>query len=524
MCQNHELSFDILEFTPPHEETKEDSDVMRIGILLGLIRALIEGSMSGTGDRRSAASSSGSRSRVWFTALFLIPILASTSPGTPLRGMDPARGMDAIARPVVDEGDVLGLSIAVVRGDSVLFAKGYGYSDLERRTPCDEHSIYWIASVTKMFTAATVLRMMEQGSIDLDHSLTRYLPELGSRWDSVTVRHSLNHTSGIPDFVIASERRALDQGLPTDDAFTLAWTKAADPSFPCGARWSYTNTAFHLAGIAGERASGEPFEVGLARAITRPLELSRTGFAFSDSLRGKWRVYHFENDSIAPFRLYEEFPFFTDGGMVSTVLEVAKTLRGLFQGRILQSASLEQMTRPTDTSCGAIDYGLGVRLGSLDRHSKWGHTGGHDGILAAAAYYPDDSLAVVVLLNTDGSVDATDIEARVARLWLGIPAPTPSEIRLAPADMEEIAGIYEMRGEGLSMRYEIFVENGQLIERRLASDSQPVPLRHIGGEVFANSDWGETRLVSKHRARPCGMLIETWGGFFGDVAYRVRQP
>lgn len=460
----------------------------------------------------------------WLAALSLISVCAPPSPGTPLRDMDPARGVDAIAIPVVAQGDVLGLSIAVVRGDSVLFAKGYGHSDLERRAPCDQHSIYWIASVTKMFTAATLLRLTEEGSLDLGHSLTRYLPELGSRWDSVTVRHSLNHSSGIPDFVVASERRAIDQGLPTDDAFTLAWARKAEPSFPCGARWSYTNTAFHLAGMAGERASGESFEDCLARAITRPLGLSRTGFGFSDSLLGKWRVYHFEDDALAPFRLYEEFPVFTDGGMVSTVLEVATTLRGLFEGRILQSATVEQMTRPTHTSCGAIDYGLGLRLGTLDGHSKRGHTGGHDGILAAAAYYPDDSLAVVVLLNTDGSADATDIEARVARLWLGIPAPAPSEARLAASEMEEIAGIYEMLGEGPSRRYEIYVENGRLIERRVAPDATPVPLRHVGGEVFANADWGETRLVSKHRARPCGMLIETWGGFFGDVAYRVRHP
>lgn len=441
----------------------------------------------------------------------------------PLRGAELIRQVDALAVPIISSGTVLGLSIAVVQGDSVLFARGYGHADLERTVPCDENSVYWIASVTKLFTAATLLRLAEDGLLDLDLSVTHYLPELGGRWDSVTVWHSLNHTSGIPDFVLEGDARAREQGISIDHAFALDWTQRAQPLFPPGSRWTYTNTAFYLAGMIGERVSGEQFDAALTRAIVKPFGLSSTGPGFSDALRGRWRVFRLDGDALVDFRLVNDHPFFTDGYMCSTVLEVAAVLRDLFDGRVLRDESLRRMICRSPTRYGDVGYGLGVRLGTMDGRSKMGHTGGYFGTIAAAAYYPDDSLAVVVLLNTDagGDAEATDLEAKVARLALGIPAASLDEVPLTAEQIERLSGTFEMISEGQTKRYELYGENGRLMERRLAPAAEPYALRHIGGGTFASPDWGEVRLVASLDGGSIETLIETWGGFFGDIAYRV---
>jgi CubicO group peptidase (beta-lactamase class C family) len=116
--------------------------------------------------------------------------------------------VEAIALPLVSSGDVLGLSIAVVEDESVLLARGYGHTDLALTTPCDPDTVYWIASVTKLFTAATVLRLAEEGQVDLGRELSHYLPEVGKQWDGVRLHHLLSHTSGIPDFTAEADGRA----------------------------------------------------------------------------------------------------------------------------------------------------------------------------------------------------------------------------------------------------------------------------------------------------------------------------
>jgi CubicO group peptidase (beta-lactamase class C family) len=463
-------------------------------------------------------------------AILFLPLLVLSScnrepPLTgPLRGAELARRVDEIAGPLVSSGQVLGLSIAVVRGDSVLFARGYGHEDLARTIPSTERSVYWIASVTKVFAAATALRLVEEGRLELDRSLTHLLPELGSQWDRVTVRHCLNHTSGIPDFLLDVDRRATEQRLPIDHPYVLEWTRRAEPLFSPGARWTYTNTAFHLAGIVIERVAGEPFAAALDRTILAPLRLSSTGFGFDDRMRGRWRVYRHDADSIVDFELLNEFALFTDGGLSSSALDVAAALQGIFGGRVLRPESVEQMVRPSPTGYGDMGYGLGVRLGSLDGHRKLGHTGGYEAIVAAAGYYPDDSLAVVVLLNTDGTVQAAELEARIARLALGLSAPSFEEVPLTAEQMERLTGTFEMVSEGEKKRYELYVDRGRLMERRVAPGAKPFALSHVGAGTFANPDWGELRLVTSQGADRVRTIVETWGGFFGDVAYRVEEP
>jgi hypothetical protein len=238
-------------------------------------------------------------------------------------------------------------------------------------------------------------------------------------------------------------------------------------------------------------------------------------------LRGTWSVFLAEDGAIVDFPLINDYPVFTDGGLSSTVLELARVLRGLFAGSLLTPESIVALSTPSVTSRGEVGYGLGLRLGELGGHRKVGHTGGYFGTLATAAYYPDDAIAIVVLMNTDGTGDAPTLEAQIARLVLGIPPSATEDVPLTSQEIANLSGTFEMLSEGQLKRYERRGVDGHIVDRRDLPGAEPYSLTHLGSGVFTRPEWGELRLLSS-LDEPSDTIVETWGGFFGDIAYRVR--
>jgi Beta-lactamase len=129
-----------------------------------------------------------------FVLLSFVPAIKAQNPG-------PLDSVDQYGRAEVARQGIPGLSVAILRGDSVLMAHGYGYANLEGHAPATDSTVYEIGSVRKQFTAAAVMMLAEQGRLSLDDPIIRYLPEGSAVWRGVTVRHLLTHTSGITDAV-----------------------------------------------------------------------------------------------------------------------------------------------------------------------------------------------------------------------------------------------------------------------------------------------------------------------------------
>ena len=162
------------------------------------------------------------------------------------------------------------MSVAVLRGDSVLLARGYGYANLELGVPASDSTVYQSGSIGKQFTATLVLMLVEQGRLRLDDPVLKYLPEGKSRWQGVTVRHLLTHTSGIPDYTDSAVDLHREY---TEDA--LVRLAASLPlAFTPGTRWSYSNTGYVLLGALIHRVTGAFYGDLLRERIFQPLAMT----------------------------------------------------------------------------------------------------------------------------------------------------------------------------------------------------------------------------------------------------------
>ena len=174
--------------------------------------------------------------------------------------------------------DVPGLSIALVDGSRLVWAKGYGYADAERAVPADAETVYQVGSVSKILTAVAALGLAERGRIDLDKPITRYLPEFAikSRWpaaDPITLRTLLTHHAGLPTFYL----KGFFSHQPLSGV--IQELRSEYLAYPPGTTLSYSNIGTNLTGLAIERVSGREFAAYMREEVFRPLAMTHSGFA-----------------------------------------------------------------------------------------------------------------------------------------------------------------------------------------------------------------------------------------------------
>lgn len=431
--------------------------------------------------------------------------------------------VDSIAARALARGPIAGLSIAVVRGDSLIVSQGYGFADLEHRVPASEHTVYDIASVAKLLTAVAILRLADNGRVRLEDELGTLLPtfpnpEQGRR---ITVRHLLSHTSGLHDYEDADTERWLTHGTPLTESFVLEFLRARPLDFEPGTRWSYSNSGFYLLGLIVEQVTGKDYGRHLSEDVARPLGLVET--VPCTGIRApphRSAGYEAAGDSLVPSRLYGLPGLIGDGGLCSTVADLARLPGALRRGGGVSEAAFAGMMQPITLSNGVVvDYGQGVRLGVLDGHALWGHTGGMQTYWSALVHYPETSTTIVVLVNTDGAAeDALTIEGDVARVVLRLARPVLRDEPLSRAEVGAFSGLYA-DGTG-----SIIVEDGgDGMRRVIPNDARPPrALRYQGEGVFGWSEYPLDRLRF-HRVgdRAIG-LSEYYNGIFATYRHAVR--
>jgi CubicO group peptidase (beta-lactamase class C family) len=385
--------------------------------------------------------------------------------------------VDALAADALPRGPIAGLSIAVFEHGQPVLAKGYGFADVEAGTAATAETSYPIASVSKHFTAAAVLRLADQGKLGLDDPLSRFFPDARARIGVLTLRHLLDHTSG------------LTRGGPAPRHAALSVIRRGGTARSQGQDWDYSNYNFSLLGIVIEQASGRDYARYVQEELAAPLGLTGTGYCEDGSMvPGRGRDYQSGVRSVTPTPYWTEAKFFASGGLCSTVLDLVRWEKALEDGRVIGPAMLRAMRAPARLADGSeADYGLGTRLGITGPHRKLGHTGGGQSNKAVLARYPDDDVTVAILLNTERTnarVTATDLEERIERLLFGLTEPSPESAPVAGEALSRYAGQYrdgprlvrvEPQNEALTVR-------PGLGHRR---DSRLLP---GGGDVFLDSE------------------------------------
>lgn len=349
--------------------------------------------------------------------------------------------MDEIVRTYTDNHHFMG-SVLVAKGDHIVFQKSYGYANLEWKTPNVDDGKYRLGSITKQFTAASILLLEEQGKLSTSDPVKKYYAEAPAAWDKITLHNLLTHTSGIPSFTNLPNYRELEP-IPSTPEKEIALVRDKPLDFAPGTKWDYSNTNYLVLGYIVEKVSGMPLADFLQKNIFDKLGMKNSGIDTRDPIL-EHRVYGYTpaaNGMKNAGYIDMSIPHGA-GAMYSTTGDLLKWTNGLFSGRLLKAESLTKMTTPF-----LNDYAYGLAVSKTKSgHKMIEHGGGIEGFNTELAYFPHDKLTVIALANLNGQA-VTDIFKDLAAVYFNEPVVLPSErkaISVEPGVLQQYVGVYAM--------------------------------------------------------------------------------
>lgn len=307
--------------------------------------------------------------------------------------------------------NIPGLSLAVVKNGSIVKAAGYGLANIKLKTPARAETVYRIASVSKQFIAAGIMRLVQDGRLRVDDPVATFLDGTPAAWKAITIRHLLTHTSGL-----VRDAPGFDPMKTQSDADVIRSAYSLPLRFTPGEKYEYGNLSYYALAEAIRKVSGRPWADYLRETIFDPLGMESTHPTDTPRRFAGRAAGYVDNDKLTPA---DDWPALRpSGAFLSTVLDLAKWDAALYGDRILSEASRRQMWTPVRLNDGSTHpYGFGWTLGSFNGHTLIHHSGGMLGFRARFARFIDDRLTIIVLMNLD-DVDPDAIVTGVARLHL----------------------------------------------------------------------------------------------------------
>jgi CubicO group peptidase (beta-lactamase class C family) len=351
--------------------------------------------------------------------------------------------MDQVVQSYAANRKFMGTAL-VARDGQVLFSKGYGFANLEWNIPNAPNTKFRLGSVTKQFTAASILLLEERGKLSVADPLKKYMPDAPAAWDKITIRHLLTHTSGIPNFTGFADYQKLEP-FPATPTELVARFRDKPLDFQPGEKWNYSNSGYVLLGYLIEKITGDTYEKFVTENIFTPLGMKDTGYDSNTAIIAR----RADGYQIGP-KGYQHAGFVhmsiphAAGALYSTTEDLLKWEQGLFGGKVLQPASLEKMTTPF-----LENYAFGLTVETANGHKRITHGGGIEGFNTELEYYPEDKLTVVVLKNVTGEVGAPEVANKLAAVAHGekvVLSNERKEMALDPAVLKRYVGAYQMEG------------------------------------------------------------------------------
>jgi len=348
----------------------------------------------------------------------------------PERGVHAAKQVDALFSSSISENEP-GAAVLVVKDGRVVFERGYGVTDLRILRPIDSRTNFRLASLTKQFTAAAVMLLVRDGKLRYEDSLTDIFPDFPEYGRAVTLRHLLNHTSGLPDY--EDLMQPSDAAIPVEDVqikdigvFNLLKGQEAG-KFEPGSRWAYSNSGYVLLGLVVEKVSGRSFAEFLKERIFVPLGMKNT-VAYE---RGKNDVQNRAYGHAKKNGRWQETDqsptsaTLGDGGVYSSLEDLAKWDETLRRNTFLSELEIQPALipvrvpaeGPTEPDGTPAAYGFGWFLNPWRGHSRMWHYGETIGFRTAIQRFTDDRITVIVLCNR-ADLNARALALKVAEFYL----------------------------------------------------------------------------------------------------------
>jgi CubicO group peptidase (beta-lactamase class C family) len=401
------------------------------------------------------------------TALTAVTLIGSLSHSLPAVGQANVARMRQIVQSYVDAKQFMG-TVLVVRGRQTLIDSGYGYANLEWQVSNTPETKFRLGSITKQFTAASILLLEERGKLRTEDLIKQHMPDAPAAWDHITIANVLNHTSGIPSFTEFADYPAHEVTTMTPKEL-VAWFRDKPLDFPAGEKWHYSNSGYALLGYIVEQASGQTYQEFLQQNLFTPLGMTSTGYdSHAEIIAHRATGYRPGPTGPTNASYIDMTVPFGAGGLYSTTHDLLQWERALFGGKVVSAASLAKMTTPVKEN-----YAFGLVVATKNGQRVIEHGGGINGFNTALAYYPDDSMTVVVLGNLNGSAP-DDIAAKLAAAAHGEQVVLASErraITVSPTTLATYTGTYALSAD---FHLVITLENGQLMSQAGEQDKLPL--------------------------------------------------
>ncbi|MGC1548596.1 MAG: serine hydrolase domain-containing protein [Rhodanobacter sp.] len=358
------------------------------------------------------------------------------------------------------QADAPGASVLIARDDKVIYRSARGKADMNLDVALTPQQVFRIGSITKTFTAATVLKLSAAGKLALSDPLSKFLPDFPNG-NHITLAELLDHTSGV------SDAWDTDPAKPLDTAALVKLIASHAPDFPPGMAWSYSNSGYMLLGAAIEKVTGQSWDEVVHNQLTEPLGLGHTAFYPDDALvPGMVTGYSLDDHGnvVLPPYVTISGPG-AAGALVSTVDDLFHWMRALATGGVLPNGLYQTMSTPKTLANGdPVQYGYGLMLGTVRGEPVVEHNGGIEGFASQLTYFPKQHVTIVVLVNTDaGSPNPRSLAHRLGALAIGKPYVDWRAINVSAPHLQELSGSYRIDGHSTRT---LSVDRGVLMMQR----------------------------------------------------------
>ena len=415
--------------------------------------------------------------------------------------IDAAARMEQVIQSYISNKQFMG-SVLVAQDGKIMLDKSYGFANLEWQVPNTPTTKFRLGSITKQFTAASILLLEERGKLKVDDLVKKYMPDAPAAWDKITIFHVLTHTSGIPSLTSFPEFRSKEAQAMTPQQL-VEWFRDKPLEFEPGTKWNYSNSGYILLGYLIEKVSGQSYVDFLQQNIFTPLGMKDSGYDSNSAVlahRAAGYAPGKDGPENAGF-VHMSIPF-SAGALYSTTEDLLRWEQGLFGGKVLKPESLAKMTTPFKQ-----DYAFGLAVFTRNGHKVITHDGGIEGFNTSLAYYPDDKLVVVALANLNGQAPG-QLTGKLAQVVHGekiVLAAEHKEITLSPEVLKQYVGTYELAP---TFSITMTLEDGHLMSQ--ATNQQKLPvfpesetmffLRVVDAQIeFVKDDKGQVASLILHQ-------------------------
>jgi len=408
--------------------------------------------------------------------------------------------------------------LGIIKDGALIYSKGYGLANMEYDIPNSDSAVFRIGSTSKQFTAACIVLLAEQGKLSLDDNLKSLFPDFPAYAEKITIRHLLNHTSGIRDYLMISYLKGFSDNDYYEDADVMNWlTNQSDLNFDPGEDNLYSNSGYWLLGQIVKKVSGKNMADFAYEEIFEPLAMNNTHFHNDHNQIVKNRASGYVPSGDVGFKIsMTTLDMIGDGGIFTNIKDIKKWDDAYYNSNVLSKEFWAMMTEQGILNSGeVIDYASGLIIGEYKGLKTIRHGGAFVGFRAELLRFPDQRLSIAIFANR-GDANPSAKANQVADIMLKgsfIDTNTKTQdeikdsknnsfIKLSASELKNYSGNYWNENDSYARK--IYVKNDTLrYYRNENSESVLMPISanefkmiNVSADVLIRFDNKETRSMT----------------------------